>query len=128
MVSPRLWFYDNATAMAQQDLDGGLAPGQKPQYTLNFQPSINYGLSEKSGLRLGVTFDVRKNVSDESLRRWFWPVDFGYTHEFGKGLSIYPHVRASGPWDNGLRAQLAKQPESWTSTLSVGLWLSGTIL
>jgi hypothetical protein len=128
MVTPRLWFYSDPDAMALQDLDGGLNAGQKPQYTLNLQPSINYALSEKAGLRLGLTLDVRKNVSDEGLRRWFWPVDLGYTHEFGPGLSIYPHIRFSGPWDDGLRGQLSTTPAAWTSTFSLGLWLSGTIL
>lgn len=128
LVSPRFWFYEDATSMSQQDLQGGLQPGQKPQYTLSFQPSINYAFNEKQGLRAGVLLDIRKNVSDPALRRWFWPVDIGYTHEFGKGLSIYPHVRVSGPWDDGLRAELQKAPEPWWNTLSFGMWLSGTIL
>jgi hypothetical protein len=129
LVAPRLFVYRDKNAMADQDL--GLPPGTKPEISLAFNPSINYRLNDASGLRLGVTVDFRKNANQDSIQRWFAPIDMGYTHEFSKAFNIYPHLRVSGPWDNGIRDQIAarrgREALPWTDTLSFGLWINGTV-
>jgi hypothetical protein len=127
LVAPRFFFYRDADAMAQQDTAQGLLPGMKPQVALQFQPSINYAFNERHGARLGVMLDVRKQVAWDSFRRWFWPVDVGYTYSFSKRFNLYPHFRFSGPWDNSLRSSLGVNVP-WTHTASVGLWINGVIL
>jgi hypothetical protein len=129
LVSPRIWFYSDPQAMDRQALEGGAVLGQKPEVAINLQPSINYDLTEKTVVRAGMLFDIRKNMNDDSLRRWFWPVDFGVSHQINNFISIYPHARFSGPWDNGLRAELnAPTGTRWTDTASLGLWINGTLL
>ncbi len=135
LISPRFWLYSDQSAMDRQSLEAGWKPGQKPLVALNFQPSINFDLApelarrgEALTLRTGMTFDVRMNANDSGLRRWFWPVDLGVAYDFSSALSIYPHIRFSGPWDDGLRAELGASRQAWYDTLSMGLWVSGTIL
>lgn len=129
LVSPRVWFYSDLDAMDRQSLEGGAVAGQKPQAALSLQPSMNYDLSEKTAVRTGIGIDFRKNANATSFRRWFMPVDMGITHTINPMLSVYPHVRFSGPWDDGLRRDLgARAGTDWTDTASVGLWLNGTIL
>lgn len=128
LVGPRYFLYRDADAMDQQSLDGGAVPGQKPQLALSLSPSLNYDITEKTAARLGVGIDIRKNMNDEGLRRWFMPVDMGISHTFNKYISIYPHVRASGPWDDQLRKDLgARADVAWMDTASVGLWVNGTL-
>jgi hypothetical protein len=67
------------------------------------------------------------NANDSAPRRWFWPIDIGVAYDHASWLSIYPHLRMSGPWDDGLRAELGSKAE-WYQTVSMGLWVSGTIL
>lgn len=129
LVSPRVWFYGDADAMDAVSLRQGSRPGEKPQYVLSASPSLNYDITEKTALRTGVGLDVRKNMNTTGFRRWFMPVDVGVSHTFNSMLSIYPNISFSGPWDDGLRQQLGAQAGTrWTDTLSVGMWLNGTIL
>lgn len=131
MVRPRVSFYRSNSAMAVQDEQQNLPAGAKPQIALEFNPSANYAISEKHGLRAGITVDYRKNAIG-SFNRWFWPVDLGYTYTYSSWLSFYPHMRFSTPLDNGLRETLAsargRSADPWTHTMSVGLWVHGTIL
>ena len=128
LVGPRYFIYNDADAMDKQSLAGGAVPGQKPQLALSLSPSLNYDITEKTAARLGVGIDIRKNMNDEGLRRWFMPVDMGISHTFNKYISIYPHVRASGPWDDELRKDLgARSDVAWMDTASIGLWVNGTL-
>lgn len=134
LVTPRFWLYSDFNAMDRQALEGGAVPGQKPILALVFQPSINIDLfpslakrGESLQFRTGMAFDVRMNANDSGPRRWFWPVDIGVSYDHASWLSIYPHLRFSGPWDDGLRAELGSRNQ-WYDTLSMGLWVSGTIL
>jgi hypothetical protein len=129
LVSPRVWFYRDANAMDTTSLKQGIQPGEKPQYVLSASPSLNYDISEKTALRTGVGLDFRKNMNSGGFRRWFMPVDVGVSHTFNSMLSIYPNVTFSGPWDDQLRQQLgAAAGTRWTDTVSLGMWLNGTIL
>ena len=127
LVAPRVWFYSDRLAMEEQALKGGAVPGQKPDFIFSIQPSINYAISERSGLRSGITIDIRKNANSPDVVRWFAPVDVGYTYSLNKYFNIYPHLRVSTPLDNGLRRDL-NRVVPWTHTASLGIWLNGTIL
>ncbi|MBL7714668.1 MAG: hypothetical protein JNL01_04315 [Bdellovibrionales bacterium] len=137
LVSPRVFIYRDADALAPQDVTG-----TKPQILFVANPSINYALSENQGLRAGMTLDIRKN-SGQSFQRWFAPVEMGYTYKISKHFTLYPHIRFSTPLDDGLRERVAndqtiakrkKTPNAaafpvmpWTHTASVGLWINGVI-
>ncbi len=128
LVSPRVWFYSDRVAMDEVSLSQGSRPGEKPQAVIALSPSINYDLTEKTALRTGVGLNFQKNMNADSFRRWFLPVDFGVTHRFNSMLSIYPNVSFSGPWDDQLRKDLGAFPGSkWTDTISLGMWLNGTL-
>ena len=128
LIGPRYFIYSDADAMDRQSLGAGAVAGQKPQLAISLSPSINYDFTEKTAARAGVGIDVRKNMNDEGIRRWFMPVDFGVSHTFNKYISIYPHIRLSGPWDDNLRAELgAANGTDWTDTASIGVWLNGTL-
>lgn len=130
LTTPRFFIYRDSLARAKQDEIQGLRPGTKPEFVLSFNPSINYALNDSQGLRAGVLIDYRKNANWDSVKRWFAPIDIGYTHKFSEKLSIYPHVRGSGPWDDGLRREMAgRRPvQPWQDSISFGMWLSGTLL
>ena len=128
LIGPRFFIYSDPDAMDGQSLRAGAAPGQKPQLAISLSPSLNYDINEKTALRAGVGIDLRRNMNDAEIRRWFMPVDFGVSHTFNKYISIYPHVRFSGPWDDGLRQQLNAVPGTdWYDTASIGMWLNGTL-
>jgi len=129
LVSPRVWLYGDADSMDEISLQQGAQPGEKPQFVLSASPSINYDITENTAIRTGVGLDYRKNMNSDGMRRWFMPVDVGVSHTFNSMLSIYPNVSFSGPWDDDLRRQLGAQAGTrWTDTVSVGMWLNGTIL
>lgn len=131
LVSPRVFIYKDNAALAAQDVTG-----VKPQVIFAATPSINYAISEKSGLRLGTTVDIRKNTG-QSFKRWFAPVEMGYTYKINKHFTFYPHIRFSTPLDDGLREEVAATLKAatgknqvinpWTHTASVGLWINGVI-
>ncbi len=130
LTTPRFFIYRDSMARARQDVIQGLAPGTKPEIVLSFNPSINYAFNDRHGLRAGVLVDYRKNANWDSMKRWFAPVDIGYTYQLSQMLSIYPHIRGSGPWDNGLRREMAgsRPVQPWQDSVSFGMWLSGTLL
>ncbi|MFN7685886.1 MAG: hypothetical protein ACK5QT_10810 [Oligoflexia bacterium] len=131
-LSPRVFLYRDNLAMEPQAAMMGMNPGDKPQIAFFAIPSVNYDISENTALRSGITINISKNANSSSFRRWFAPIDFGISHKFNQALSIYPNVSVSGPWDDGIRQDMAARRGSsvmdWTKTASVGLWLSGTIL
>lgn len=130
LLAPRVFIYRDRMAMSDQDVLSNLAPGMKPEVMLYANPSINYALDDKSGLRLGMVVDYRKQAGTAGLNRWFAPVDFGYTYTLNKYLSIYPFVAVSTPMDNALREQLTRSgtPAAWYDTTRVGMWINGTLL
>ncbi len=128
LIGPRLFIYSDPDAMDGQTLRAGAAPGQKPQLAIVLSPSLNYDITEKTAARAGVGIDLRRNMNDAGIRRWFMPVDFGVSHQFNKYISIYPHVRFSGPWDDDLRKSLNAAPGTdWYDTASIGMWINGTL-
>jgi len=126
LLMPRVFFYGDRDARSVQDEASGLAAGEKAEYFLVANPSINYQVSEKVGLRLGMTLDFTKNVAWEGPRRNYMPFEAGVTWDVTDKISIYPYVLGSSPLDDQLRRQQGSDRE-WYHTVSVGTWISGTL-
>jgi hypothetical protein len=126
LLAPRMWFYRDRLALSQQDaLGAGLAG--KPEYTVYLNPSINYAVSDKVGLRFGTTLEFTKFVGFDSIRRNYMPFELGVEYKLSPKLNIYTYVWASTPLDDSLRASQGFANKSWADSLSVNLWLSGTL-
>jgi hypothetical protein len=128
LLAPRMWFYSDRNALAVQDIANG-GTNNKPEYALFINPSVNYAVTEKLGLRLGTTLEYRKNIGWDSGRRNYMPMEAGVTYDISPKLNIYTYVLTSTPLDDGIRrAQLkTNNPPSWSKTTSINIWLSGTL-
>lgn len=126
LVAPRIWFYKDRNAMSLQDsLSGGLI--NKPEYTVFLNPSINYAINDKVGLRLGTTLEYTKFVGFQSVRRNYMPFEFGVTYDIDPMFSVYTYLYTSTPLDDGLRADSGAANNPWWKSMSFQVWLSGTL-
>jgi hypothetical protein len=128
LLAPRMWLYSDRNAVAIQDVaNGGI--NAKPEFSLYMNPSVNYALNEKVGLRLGTVLEYAKNIGWESARRNYMPMEFGVTYDISPKLSVYTYLMTSTPLDDSLRRTQLKtdNPPHWTQTASLNVWLSGTI-
>jgi len=128
LLAPRVWFYRDRNALAVQDIaNGGI--NNKPEYALFINPSVNYAITEKTGLRMGTTLEYRKNIGWDSGRRNYMPVELGVTYDISPKLSVYTYMQTSTPLDDGIRrAQLkTENPPHWSKTTSINIWFSGTL-
>lgn len=128
LLAPRVWFYRDSGALALQDVKNG-GTNAKPEYTIYVNPSVNYAVTDKVGLRFGTTLEYAKNVGWESARRNYMPMELGVTYDISPKFSVYTYLLASTPLDDGLRRQQLKtdNPPNWTQTASLNVWLSGTL-
>jgi hypothetical protein len=131
LVTPRYWFYRDANAVARQDVaEGGAnATAMKPLLRLDLNPSLNYAVSDKTGIRAGTTLSYADNVGWAKARRNFMPMELGVTYDFSPALNIYTYVQSSTPLDDSLRAQIAngRPTRPWYDTASFNVWLSGKL-
>jgi hypothetical protein len=131
LLAPRFFFYSDNEAMALQDVVSGLSPGQKLQWTLYANPSINYDVTDKLGVRLGTTLEVSKQFSWSAPRRNYMPMEFGVTYDVTDSINIYPYVAGSLPGvDDSLRASQTPAGEdvrAWYNTWAMGIWVSGNL-
>jgi len=126
LLSPRVFIYRDREAQSVQDAAAGLGEGEKPEYFLVANPSINYQATDTVGLRLGLTLDFSKNVAWESIRRNYMPFEAGVTWDVTDRISIYPYIAGSSPLDDQLRRQQGSD-RAWYNTVAVGTWISGTL-
>ncbi len=128
LLAPRMWVYRDREALALQDVANG-GTNAKPEYSIYMNPSVNYAVNEKVGVRLGTTLEFSKNVGWDSLRRNYMPFELGVTYDISKMFSVYTYLLTSTPLDDQLRSlQLGTAtPPSWTRTASINVWLSGTL-
>ncbi|MBY0370220.1 hypothetical protein K2X33_06000 [bacterium] len=128
LVQPRWWLYANNNAVAVQDVANG-GTNNKPEFTINLNPSINYAATDKIGIRFGTTLELAKNIGWASARRGYMPFELGVTYDISPAFSIYTYVLTSTPIDDDLRRQQlgVANPPDWTKTASINVWLSGTI-
>lgn len=127
LLQPRIWFYRDRQALAVQDvLSGGAV--QKPEYDIYFEPTLNYAVTPKFGLRTGVTFEWTKFVGFNTVRRNYMPIELGFTYELSPKFSVYTQLLCSTPLDDGLREAQGFGNTAWWKSTSINLWLSGTLL
>jgi hypothetical protein len=131
LVTPRLFFYSDRQAVSSQDVVSNPSNPQarKPEYVLVLNPSINYAVNDKTGIRFGTTLDYRKNVGFDAIRRDFMPFELGVTYDVSPAFSVYTYVMTSTPLDDQLRKDLARGGPTvpWYQTASLNVWLSGTL-
>lgn len=126
LVAPRVWLYRDRQALSVQDaLNGGAV--NKPEYTVYLNPSLNYAVNDKVGLRFGTTLEYTKFVGFSSIRRNYMPVEFGVTYDIDPMFSVYTYIYTSTPLDDGLREAQGFSANSWWKTASIQVWLSGTL-
>ncbi len=128
LLAPRVWFYSNRDAVALQDIPNG-GTRNKPEFSIYVNPSINYAVNSKVGVRFGTTIEYSKNIGWDSARRNYMPFELGVTYDIDPMFSVYTYLLSSTPLDDALRReQLAPNtPPHWAQTASINLWLSGTL-
>lgn len=117
IVSPRIFFYRDDTAVEKEWLQSGRSPGQKPRAILQASPTINYAFDDKWGLRSGLDLQFRQFVESRPtyLRRWPTSWTVGPTLAQSKALNVYAFAQ-TWPFDG----------EKLTmKTTSLGMWISG---
>jgi hypothetical protein len=139
LLTPRMWFYRDRGAVASQDLaactdqdTGALICDpltNKPLMILSANPSINYQVSPKVGVRLGTTISYMQTAAGGGLQRDIMPMELGVTYDLMPALSIYTYLQTTTPLDDGVRRDLygMTKPVAWYNTASINVWLSGTI-
>jgi hypothetical protein len=126
LVAPRVWFYRDRQALSRQDaLNGGTV--NKPEYTVYLNPSVNYAVNDKVGIRLGTTLEYTKFIGFNSIKRNYMPMEVGVTYELSKAFSVYTYLLGSTPLDDGLRRDQGFAANPWYKTISANVWLSGTL-
>lgn len=130
LLQPRIWFYQDDQAVSRQDVARNPAnpAAGKPSYVISINPSANYALSERTGIRAGTTLEYSKFVGMERAQRGFLPLELGFTYEASSVLNIYTYVLTSTPLDDGLRRDMGvARRVPWYDTASLNLWLSGRL-
>lgn len=126
LCAPRVWFYRDRNAVSLQDtMTGGTK--NKPEYTVYINPSINYAINDKVGLRLGTTLEYTKFVGFDSIRRNYMPFEFGVKYDISDMFSVYTFLYSSTPLDDGLRTAQGYGNNPWWKSASLQMWLSGTL-
>jgi hypothetical protein len=142
LLMPRLFFYQDRNAAEAQLQRAGYSPGLKPELALSISPSLNYGITRTVGLRLGSELTYRKlvlsgwnpfqgslNGSDTSSKAWRLapvPLQLGVTYEPEPELNLSVFVQ--GFPIGAQRVRKNGEQAAFTETLSVGMWISGTLL
>lgn len=126
LAAPRIWFYRDRNALALQDAKRG-GTTVKPEYTIFLNPSINYAVNDKVGVRFGTTFEFTKFVGFDDPRRSYMPFELGVTYDISPAFSVYTYLTSTTPIDDGLRADQGFPNAKWWETASINLWLSGTL-
>lgn len=142
LVMPRFFIYKDRSAAEPQLLRAGFGAGLKPEFTFSISPSLNYALTEKTGIRIGSEITYKKLVSSSwnpfnaslngsSVDSKAWrlaavPLQLGATYEASEALSVSAFIQGYP-----IAAQRVRRDGSVASfgdTLSIGMWMSGTLL
>lgn len=130
LLTPRVWFYRDRQAVAVQDRAGSPSnpQSQKPEYVVSVNPSANYAVNEKVGVRLGTTLEYSKFVGIDAATRGWMPMELGVTYDVTPAFSVYTYLMSSTPLDDGMRQRAGiTENVPWYNTASINLWLSGTV-
>ena len=127
LLTPRFFLYSDRNAVSRQDLQRPIPLAAKPDYFFIVNPSVNYALNPKTGIRFGTTLDFSKMVAWDAPRRNYMPFELGVTYDVTPTFSIYPYILGSSPIDDGLRKEQNAGNVDWRSTWSFNIWLSGSL-
>lgn len=142
LVMPRFFFYQNRNSAEPQLSRAGFSPELKNEFIFDIAPTINYALTDTTGLRLGTEFIYSKlilsswnpfhatlNNSDITSDAWRLapvPIQFGITQNFSKAFNISIFFQAFP-----IAAQRVRRDGSqatFLQTSSIGMWMSGNII
>ncbi|MBX9768163.1 MAG: hypothetical protein K2X47_12895, partial [Bdellovibrionales bacterium] len=127
LLSPRFFIYSDANAVSRQDLKRAEPLAAKPEYFLFINPSINYAVTPRLGIRFGATIDYSKMIAWSGPKRNYAPFELGVTYDVTPTFSIYPYILGSSPIDDYLRKEQGAGNIDWRQTWSFNIWLSGSL-
>ena len=142
VLSPRMFFYKDNTKAESQFYNAGNDAGNKPELILGLQPTLNYRLTPNLSLTAGTTIEYRKQVysdwnpfkatvlSNGSSKAWrlnALPATLGVTWSVAPSVTLFPFISGYPIAAQRVNANTGKQA-SFLETVSIGMWLSGTIL
>lgn len=127
LLSPRFFLYTDKNAVSRQDLRRSEPLAAKPEYFIFINPSINYAITPRLGVRFGTTIDYAKMVAWNEARRNYAPFELGMTYDVTPTFSIYPYILGSSPIDDSLRREQGAGNIDWQRTWSFNIWLSGSL-
>lgn len=119
ILSPRIFFYSDDTAVEPEWTAAKRSPGEKPRLILAASPSINYAINDIYGLRTGLDLSFRQFIESKPtyLKRWPTTASIGPTFAINKQLHLWTYVMA-WPFDG---------KKTHIETTSWGAWISGAI-
>jgi hypothetical protein len=119
ILSPRVFFYTDDEAVEPEWTAGGRSAGEKPRLVLAADPSINYAINDKMGVRAGMSLSFRQFVESDPLflKRWPTSASAGPTFVINKHLNVWTYVQA-WPFDG---------KKTHIETMSWGAWINGII-
>jgi hypothetical protein len=142
VLSPRIFIYKDHTKAESQFYHAGNDAGNKPELILALQPTLNYRLTPTVSLTAGSTIEYRKQVysdwnpfnatvlSNGNSRSWrlnALPATLGVTWSVAPSVTLFPFISAYPIAAQRVNAKTGNQASFW-ETVSVGMWLSGTII
>lgn len=119
ILSPRIFFYSDNDAVEPEWAASGRSAGEKPRMILAADPSINYAINDRVGLRGGLGLSFRQFVESDImfLKRWPTSASAGPTFKINKHLNLWTYVM-TWPFD-GMKSHI--ESTSW------GAWINGVI-
>jgi hypothetical protein len=119
ILAPRIFFYTDDEAVEPEWAAAKRDPGEKPRMILSASPSLNYAITDVTGMRAGLDLSFRQFVESDPmfLKRWPTSASIGPTFAINKHLNLWTYVMA-WPFDG---------KKTHMETTSWGAWISGVI-
>ena len=142
VLSPRIFFYKDHTKAESSFYSGGNDAGNKPELIIALQPTLNYRLTPTLSLTTGTTIEYRKQVysawnplratllSNGASKAWRLnpvPATFGVTWNVSPSITLFPFISSYPIAAQRVNAKTGRQA-SFAETISIGMWLSGSII
>ena len=142
VVAPRFFIYRDRNASEPEFTQGGMSAANKPELTLQLQPTINYSIANRTDLSLGTTIDYRKQVlsswnpfnaslrtngSSPAWRLEAVPATIGVAYQVSSALRLFPYVMAYPIAAQRTDARTGRMA-SLLESASIGMWINGTLL
>ncbi len=141
VLAPRFLLYENRAALDSQSKNSGYSAGNKPEFIIAFQPTLNYKLDTNTKLTIGTNIDYRKvvcsdwnifraslisNGEDPAWRFSAVPIYIGVTYAISSYLSIFPYISTFPIAAQRVDGRTGSQASILEAT-SIGMWMNGTL-